>query len=104
LDEVSHYDDGLVELILEESEIPADRLITAIRKATLELRLTPVLCGSSFQNKGVQPLLAAVIDFLPSPLEVPPVEGVEPVKGDENGRPAVRNAYDEEPFAALAFK
>jgi elongation factor G len=104
LDEVSHYDDGLVELILEESEIPADRLITAIRKATLELKLTPVLCGSSFKNKGVQPLLDAVIDFLPSPLEVPPVEGVEPVKGDEDGRPAVRNASDEEPFAALAFK
>jgi elongation factor G len=104
LDEVSHYDDGLVELILEEAEIPAERLIAAIRKATLELKLTPVLCGSSFKNKGVQPLLDAVIDFLPSPLDVPPVDGVEPVKGDEDGRPAVRNASDEEPFAALAFK
>jgi elongation factor G len=104
LDEVSHYDDELVELILEEAEIPAERLIAAIRKATLELKLTPVLCGSSFKNKGVQPLLDAVLDFLPSPLDVPPVEGVEPVKGDEDGRPAVRNASDEEPFAALAFK
>jgi elongation factor G len=104
LDEVSHYDDELVELILEEAEIPAARLIAAIRKATLELKLTPVLCGSSFKNKGVQPLLDAVIDFLPSPLDVPPVEGVEPVKGDEDGRPAVRNASDEQPFAALAFK
>ena len=63
-----------------------------------------MLCGSSFKNKGVQPLLDAVIDFLPSPLDVPPVDGHEPVKGDEEDRPAVRNADDSEPFAALAFK
>ncbi len=104
LEEVSHYDDELLELILEEAEIPVDRLRAAIRKATLDLKLTPVLCGSSFKNKGVQPLLDAVIDFLPSPLDVPPVEGHEPVKGDEEDRPAVRNADDSEPFAALAFK
>jgi elongation factor G len=103
LEEVSHYDDGLLELILEEAEIPAGRLIAAIRKATLEIKLTPVLCGSSFKNKGVQPLLDAVLDFLPSPLEVPPVEGLEPVKGEED-RPAIRKADDSEPFAALAFK
>ena len=66
--------------------------------------MTPVLCGSSFKNKGVQPLLDAVIDFLPSPLEVPPVEGVEPVKGEEEGRPAQRKPDDAEPFAALAYK
>jgi elongation factor G len=104
LEEVSHYDDELVELILEEKEIPEGRLKEAIRKATLEIKLTPVLCGSSFKNKGVQALLDAVIDYLPSPLEVPPVEGIEPVKGEEEGRPAVRNADDSEPFAALAFK
>jgi elongation factor G len=104
LEEVSHYDDELLELILEEAEIPVDRLRAAIRKATLHLKLTPVLCGSSFKNKGVQPLLDAVIDFLPSPLDVPPVEGREPVKGDEEDRPAVRKADDSEPFAALAFK
>jgi elongation factor G len=104
LEEVSHYDDELLELILEEAEIPVDRLRAAIRKATLDLKLTPVLCGSSFKNKGVQPLLDAVIDFLPSPLDVPPVEGREPVKGDDEDRPAVRNASDDEPFAALAFK
>jgi elongation factor G len=104
LEEISHYDDELLELILEEAEIPVDRLRAAIRKATLDLKLTPVLCGSSFKNKGVQPLLDAVIDFLPSPLDVPPVEGHEPVKGDEEGRPAVRHADDSEPFAALAFK
>src|SRR5918999_229239 len=103
LEEVSHYDDELVELILEEAEIPADRLIAAIRKATLDIKLTPVLCGSSFKNKGVQPLLDAVLDFLPSPLDVPPVEGMEPVKGDDD-RPAVRHADDSEPFGALAFK
>jgi elongation factor G len=104
LEELSHYDDELLEMILEEQEIPKDRLVTAIRKATLDLKLTPVLCGSSFKNKGVQPLLDAVIDFLPSPLEVPPVDGHEPVKGEAEDRAAVRNASDDEPFAALAFK
>ena len=65
LEEVSHYDDELVELILEEAEIPVELLKRAIRKATLDIKLTPVLCGSSFKNKGVQPLLDAVIDYLP---------------------------------------
>jgi elongation factor G len=104
LEEVSHYDDELVELIVEEQEIPKERLVAAIRKATLEIKMTPVLCGSSFKNKGVQPLLDAVIDFLPSPLDVPPVSGLEPVKGEEEDRAAVREASDEQPFAALAFK
>jgi elongation factor G len=105
LEEVSRYDDELMEMILEEQEIPADRLKRAIRAATLSSQLTPVLCGSSFKNKGVQPLLDAVIDYLPSPLEVPPVEGFEPQKGSDNGGvPAVRHADDSEPFAALAFK
>ena len=85
LEEVSHYDDGLVELILEEAEIPPERLKQAIRKATLEIKLTPVLCGSSFKNKGVQPLLDAVIDYLPSPLEVPPVEGLVAGQGLRRG-------------------
>ncbi len=106
LEEVSHYDDELLEMILEEVEIPADRLKAAIRKATLAIKMTPVLCGSSFKNKGVQPLLDAVLDYLPSPLDVPPVEGLEPAKGSQNGdeQPAVRHANDGEPFAALAFK
>jgi elongation factor G len=103
LEEVSHYDDDLVELILEEQEIPADRLRAAIRKATLSSQMTPVLCGSSFKNKGVQPLLDAVIDFLPSPLDVPAVKGLEPVRGQDD-REAERHADDSEPFAALAFK
>jgi elongation factor G len=106
LEEVSRYDDGLLEMILEDQEIPAERLKQAIRKATLEIRMTPVLCGSSFKNKGVQPLLDAVVDYLPSPLDVPPVEGIEPDKSSDNGdgRTATREASDEEPFAALAFK
>jgi elongation factor G len=105
LDEVSHYDDELLEMILEEVEIPAARLKAAIRKATLKIKLTPVLCGSSFKNKGVQPLLDAVIDYLPSPLDVPAVEGLEPDKSSENGgRPAERHAADDEPFAALVHK
>jgi elongation factor G len=66
--------------------------------------MTPVLCGSSFKNKGVQPLLDAVIDYLPSPLDVPPVMGVEPVKGEEEGAPAARPPEEDAPFAALAFK
>jgi elongation factor G len=106
LEEVSHYDDELVELILEEREIPHDKLKAAIRKATLDIKMTPVLCGSSFKNKGVQPLLDAVLDYLPSPLDVPPVEGHQPARGSSNGdeEQAVRNASDDEPFAALAFK
>jgi elongation factor G len=105
LEEVSRYDDGLLEMILEDEEISIPRLKQAIRTATLGTKMTPVLCGSSFKNKGVQPLLDAVIDYLPSPLEVPPVEGIEPDRSAENGgRPAHRNASDEEPFAALAFK
>ncbi|HLW96337.1 MAG TPA: elongation factor G [Solirubrobacteraceae bacterium] len=104
LEEVSHYDDDLLELILEESEIPQATLKAAIRKATLSIAMTPVLCGSSFKNKGVQPLLDAVLDYLPSPLDVPPVDGVEPVRGDPEGRPATRSANESEPFAALAFK
>ena len=93
-------------MILEEQEISPERLKQAIRNATLAIKMTPVLCGSSFKNKGVQPLLDAVLDYLPSPLEVPPVEGVEPAKGSSNGdeAPAVRHADDDEPFAALAFK
>ncbi|HZE06720.1 MAG TPA: elongation factor G, partial [Solirubrobacteraceae bacterium] len=106
LEEVAQFDDELLEMILEEVEIPVERIKQAIRKATLAIELTPVLCGSSFKNKGVQPLLDAVLDYLPSPLDVPPVEGLEPAKGSANGdeAPAVRHADDNEPFAALAFK
>jgi elongation factor G len=104
LEEVSHYDDALLELLLEEADVPAEVLKSAIRKATLSTKLTPVLCGSSFKNKGVQPLLDAVIDYLPSPLDVPAVLGTELIKGEEEERNVERHADDSEPFAALAFK
>src|SRR5438105_352601 len=104
LEEVSHYDDELLELILEEKEVDEEHLKTAIRRATLSTQLTPVLCGSSFKNKGVQPLLDAVIDYLPSPLDVPPVVGTELIKGEEDEREVVRKADESEPFSALAFK
>jgi elongation factor G len=104
LEEVSHYDDALLELILEDAEVPEEVLKQAIRKATLSTKLTPVLCGSSFKNKGVQPLLDAVVDYLPSPLDVPAVVGHEPVKGDGEEPQIERHANDSEPFAALAFK
>src|SRR5262249_55077007 len=104
LEEVSHYDDELLELILEEGEIPEERVKQAIRKATLEIKLTPVLCGSSFKNKGVQPLLDAVVDYLPSPPDVPPVSGTALVRGEEGEREVTRDSSDSEPFAALAFK
>ena len=104
LEEVSRHDDTLLELILDDVEIPVPVLKAAIRKATLAIALTPVLCGSSFKNKGVQPLLDAVVDYLPSPLDVPPVHGIEPVRGEPEGRDATRAADDSAPFSALAFK
>jgi elongation factor G len=104
IEAIADYDDELMEAYLAEEVIEVARLKAAIRKATLDISMTPVLCGSSFKNKGVQPLLDAVLDYLPSPLDVPPVEGLEPVRGEDEGRPATRPASDEEPFSALAFK
>src|SRR3954470_13497465 len=104
LEAVAEYDEELMELYLEEQPIDVARVKRAIRKATLDISMTPVLAGSSFKNKGVQPLLDAVLDYLPSPLDVPPVEGIEPVKGEEEGRPATRPASEDAPFSALAFK
>ena len=98
------YDDELMEAYLAEEDISPERIKKALRQATLDIKVTPVLCGSSFKNKGVQPLLNAVIDYLPSPLDVPPLMGIEPVRGDENGRSAPRPPDDDAPFAALAFK
>jgi elongation factor G len=98
------YDDELMEAYLAEEDISPERIKKALRQATLDIKVTPVLCGSSFKNKGVQPLLDAVIDYLPSPLDVPPVTGVEPAKREEDGRIAERRADDKAPFAALAFK
>jgi elongation factor G len=99
IEAVAEYDDKLMEDYLEEKPIEADRLIGDIRKATLDISMTPVLCGSAFKNKGVQPLLDAVIDYLPSPVDVPPVHGVDP-----DGNDILREGSDDQPFAALAFK
>jgi elongation factor G len=99
------YDEERMEAFLGEEEIPQDRLIDSLRKATLSTKVTPVLCGTSFKNKGVQPLLDAIVELLPSPLEVPPVTGVVPAsKGQAEDVEATREASDSAPFSALAFK
>jgi elongation factor G len=103
IDELTHYDDELLALALEDHAIPAARIKKAIRTATLANKITPVLAGSSFKNKGVQPLLDAILDYLPSPLEVPPVTGIE-AQRDGTEVEVVRHADDSEPFSALAFK
>jgi elongation factor G len=100
------YDDELLEAYLNDEEIPHERIAKSLHRATLDIKVTPVLCGSSVKNKGVQPLLDAIVELLPSPLEVPPVKGLEPPKKGENGGPteAERPADDSAPFSALAFK
>ena len=100
------YDDELLEAYLNDEEIPHERIAKSLHRATLDIKVTPVLCGSSFKNKGVQPLLDAIVELLPSPLEVPAVKGLEPPKKGDNGGPteAERPADDGAPFASLAFK
>src|SRR5690349_18779000 len=100
------YDDELMEAYLNDEEIPHERIASSLHQATIDIKITPVLCGSSFKNKGVQPLLDAIVELLPSPLEVPPMVGIEPPKKGEDGegREAERAADEDAPFAALAFK
>ncbi|HWP33830.1 MAG TPA: elongation factor G [Solirubrobacterales bacterium] len=99
------YDDELMEAYLAEEEIPHERIARSLHRACLETKVTPVLCGTSFKNKGVQPLLDAIVELLPSPLEVPPVTGVVPAgKGQPEDVEAERPADDSAPFSALAFK
>jgi elongation factor G len=98
-------DDELMELYLAEEEISEEQIMAALKAATLAITVTPVLCGSSFKNKGVQPLLDTIVALLPSPVEVPPVEGLLPLaKGEEEREEGDRPADDSGPFAALAFK
>jgi elongation factor G len=97
---VAEIDDALMARYLEGEEIAVEDLRDAIRRGTLALHLVPVLCGSAFKNKGVQPLLDAVVHYLPSPVDVPPIEGIRP----KDGKTVARKADDSEPFAALAFK
>jgi elongation factor G len=101
IDVVSNFDDTIMEKYLAEEPITADDLGRALRTATLAAAVVPVLCGSAFKNKGVQPMLDAVVDYLPSPLDLPPTEGHKPGKIDEIEE---RKADDGEPFSALAFK
>jgi len=96
---IAEHDDSLVEKFLNGEKISADELRASIRRSTIALKLVPVLAGSAFKNKGIQPLLDAVVDYLPSPLDVPPVEGTAAT--DEV---VLRRARDDEPFSALAFK
>ena len=100
LEAVSDFDEEIMELYLEGEDVPADKIRAAILKATVAVEMVPVVCGTSYKNKGVQKLLDAIVDYMPSPLDVPPVEGVNP-KTDEVEH---RHADDEAPFSALAFK
>jgi elongation factor G len=101
IDVLSNYDDEIMEAYLADQEITAEDLQRALRIGTLASEVVPVLCGSAFKNKGVQPMLDAVIDFLPSPLDLPPVVGTLPHKDQVTEE---RSADDEAPFSALAFK
>ena len=100
LEAVSDFDDEIMERYLEGEEVPADMIRAAIRKATVAVKMIPVTCGTSYKNKGVQKLLDAIVDYLPSPLDIPPVEGTNPRTGETEAR----KASDDEPFSALAFK
>ena len=104
IDAVSHFDDALAETYLETGDVPVAQLKKAVRAAVLSIELTPVFCGSAFKNKGVQPLLDAVVDYLPNPLDVPPVMGKAILRGGDEGEEVERSADDSLPFAALAFK
>ncbi|MDH5519441.1 MAG: elongation factor G, partial [Acidimicrobiia bacterium] len=100
LETVAGVDEEAMESYLENEELTEAELRAALRRSTIANELVPILCGTAFKNKGVQPLLDAVIDYLPSPLDLPPVEGTE-LKG---GEPTTRKPSDDEPFSALAFK
>ena len=100
LEAVSDFDEEIMELYLEGEEVPADKIRAAIRRATVAVKMVPVTCGTSYKNKGVQKLLDAIVEYMPSPLDVPAVEGKNP-KTDEV---ETREASDEAPFSALAFK
>ncbi|MCX5718619.1 MAG: elongation factor G [Nitrospirae bacterium] len=100
LEALADVDDTLLEKFLSKEEIGADEIKSAIRKGTIEMKLTPIFCGSAFRNKCIQLLLDSIIDYLPSPLDIQPVEGVVP----DNGSKVTRHADENEPFSALAFK
>ena len=100
IEAVSDFDDAIMEDYLDGKPIKTDDLKAAIRKATIAVKMVPVVCGTSYRNKGVQKLLDAIVDFMPSPIDIPPITGVNPDTGEEESRPS----SDEAPFSALAFK
>ena len=100
VDAAADLDDEIMMLVLEGEEVPADMIRAALRKGCVENKLVPITCGTSYKNKGVQKLLDAIIDYMPSPLDIPPIAGVNPDTGEEDHRPA----DDKAPFSALAFK
>ena len=100
LEAVADFDEAIMEDYLEGNEISEDRIHAAIRKGTVACQFTPVLCGSSYKNKGVQMVLDAVVDYLPSPVDIPSVNGTNPHTGEDD----VRHASVDEPFSALVFK
>ncbi len=100
LENLSDYDDELLGKFINNEPIEIDEINKALRKATLDLKVFPVMCGSSFKNKGVQKLLDAVVDYLPSPLDLPPVDGIEP----QTKKKISRKSSPDEPFSALVFK
>lgn len=99
IEEISSHDDALMEKFLSGEELSELEIVTAIRTSTINIKIIPVVCGSSFRNKGVQNLLDAVVDYMPSPLDIPAITGV-----DESGVEVERKADDKEPFSALGFK
>ena len=104
LSQLADLDDEIAELYLAEEHVPTDMIKAALRKATLSIAITPVFCGSAFKNKGVQPLLDAVLDYLPSPLEVKPIEGHLVDKHGESTGEIILEPNDDDPFTSLAFK
>src|SRR5271167_2342527 len=100
VDYIAEHDDEVIDKYLTEGTLSLEEMRRSVRKSTLALKIVPVLAGSAFKNKGIQPLLDAVIDYLPSPTDVPPVEGTDPGTDEV----ALRRASDDQPFAALAFK
>ena len=100
LDAVSMFDDEIMEMYLDGQEIPTDKIRKAIRQATVAVEMIPVVCGTSYRNKGVQKLLDAIVDYMPAPTDIPPIKGVNPRTDEEEER----KSSDDEPFSALAFK
>ena len=100
LEAVSDFDEAIMEKVLEDEDVPEDMIRAAIRKATIEVKMVPVCCGTSYRNKGVQELLDAIVAYMPSPLDIPAIEGVNPKTDEED----CRHPDDKAPFSALAFK